>query len=264
MDDYALDLGGKTYISSKRAAEITGYTKDYVGQLARGGKIDAKLVGRNWYINEKSILAHKRDGTSRRGKAEVQQAQREREDRILNEGGIAFEKDETPLIPQPLKSDVAEKDDQKTKVSNRPTDNTEIEATSVPVTVQKTVDHRTPVNTKGTGMRKSVVTEGVPTQQQEIYIPEQSFNNKDSDTPSVTSYGGRKKRYRKEVSPLLGALVAAVLLAVLTGAVFVEKRLEYSQERLELIGDAGVEASYGFRAISEVLLSASAFLNHVE
>jgi len=54
-----LTLNGRTYLSTKRAAEITGYTTDYVGQLARGGKIDAQLVGRNWYIDEVSIKKHK-------------------------------------------------------------------------------------------------------------------------------------------------------------------------------------------------------------
>lgn len=54
-----LVLNGRTYLSTKRAAEITGYTTDYVGQLARGGKIDAQLVGRNWYIDEDSITKHK-------------------------------------------------------------------------------------------------------------------------------------------------------------------------------------------------------------
>jgi hypothetical protein len=43
-------LAGKKYVSSKRAAEISGYAKDYVGQLCRGGKLSAKLIGRNWYI----------------------------------------------------------------------------------------------------------------------------------------------------------------------------------------------------------------------
>lgn len=54
-----LVLNGRTYLSTKRAAEVTGYTTDYVGQLARGGKVDAQLVGRNWYISEDSITKHK-------------------------------------------------------------------------------------------------------------------------------------------------------------------------------------------------------------
>ena len=54
-----LVLDGKKYVSSARAAELVGYTKDYVGQLARAGKIDCQLIGRSWYVSEESIQKHK-------------------------------------------------------------------------------------------------------------------------------------------------------------------------------------------------------------
>lgn len=57
MDELTLD--GKIYISSKRAAAITGYAKDYVGQLCREGRVEARLVGRSWYVLENSIKAHR-------------------------------------------------------------------------------------------------------------------------------------------------------------------------------------------------------------
>lgn len=57
MDELTLD--GKKYLSSKRAAKVTGYAKDYVGQLCREGRVDARLVGRNWYVLESSILEHR-------------------------------------------------------------------------------------------------------------------------------------------------------------------------------------------------------------
>ena len=57
MDE--LTIGEKTYISSKRAAEITGYAKDYVGQLCREGRVEATLVGRSWYVLESSIRTHR-------------------------------------------------------------------------------------------------------------------------------------------------------------------------------------------------------------
>ena len=56
MDD--LVLNGRKYISSKRASEITGYAKDYIGQLARSGKLDAKRFGRAWYVNEDDLRRH--------------------------------------------------------------------------------------------------------------------------------------------------------------------------------------------------------------
>ena len=46
------------YISSKRAAALTGYARDYIGQLIRQGKLDAQRVGRAWYVSEVSIKTH--------------------------------------------------------------------------------------------------------------------------------------------------------------------------------------------------------------
>lgn len=54
-----ITIGDKIYISAKRAAEITGYARDYVGQLCREGHVDAKMVGRSWYVYEPSIRTHR-------------------------------------------------------------------------------------------------------------------------------------------------------------------------------------------------------------
>lgn len=57
MDELTID--DKKYISSKHAAKITGYAKDYVGQLCREGRVEARLVGRSWYVLEDSIREHR-------------------------------------------------------------------------------------------------------------------------------------------------------------------------------------------------------------
>ncbi|MEK7602545.1 MAG: helix-turn-helix domain-containing protein [Patescibacteria group bacterium] len=57
MDE--LTIGDQKYLSSKKAAQITGYAKDYVGQLCREGRVEARLVGRNWYVLESSLLEHR-------------------------------------------------------------------------------------------------------------------------------------------------------------------------------------------------------------
>ncbi len=54
-----ITLEGKEFISSKRAAEITGYAKDYIGQLCREGRVESRLIGRNWYILESSVREHR-------------------------------------------------------------------------------------------------------------------------------------------------------------------------------------------------------------
>ncbi len=57
MDELTID--DKKYISSKQAAKITGYAKDYVGQLCREGYVEARRVGRNWYVLESAIKDHR-------------------------------------------------------------------------------------------------------------------------------------------------------------------------------------------------------------
>ena len=57
MDELLIEE--KKYISSKRAAQVTGYAKDYIGQLCREGRLPARLVGRNWYVLETAINDHR-------------------------------------------------------------------------------------------------------------------------------------------------------------------------------------------------------------
>lgn len=54
-------IDGNEYISSKRASQLSGYTQDYIGQLARSGQIDAKRVGGLWYISSPSLDTYKRE-----------------------------------------------------------------------------------------------------------------------------------------------------------------------------------------------------------
>ena len=45
-------------LSTKEASEISGYTSDYIGQLCRGAKLDARMIGNAWMITEDSLRAH--------------------------------------------------------------------------------------------------------------------------------------------------------------------------------------------------------------
>lgn len=56
MDE--LQISGKRYISSKRAAQQRGYHADYIGQLIRGGKVTGQKVGRAWYVEIASLDAY--------------------------------------------------------------------------------------------------------------------------------------------------------------------------------------------------------------
>lgn len=57
MDEIIIEE--KRYISSKQAAKMTGYAKDYIGQLCREGRVPARLVGRSWYVLESAIQDHR-------------------------------------------------------------------------------------------------------------------------------------------------------------------------------------------------------------
>lgn len=52
-------LQDENYISARRVHELFGYTSDYVGQLCRAGKLKSKMIGRSWFVTEKSVFEHK-------------------------------------------------------------------------------------------------------------------------------------------------------------------------------------------------------------
>src|SRR3989344_2053381 len=57
-------LEGKSYVSAKRASEISGYARDYIGQLARGGLIGAQRVGGLWYVSLDSLTTYQKNADS--------------------------------------------------------------------------------------------------------------------------------------------------------------------------------------------------------
>ncbi len=56
MDE--LEISGKRYISTRRAAREHKYHSDYIGQLIRGGKVHGQKVGRSWYVDEVSLATY--------------------------------------------------------------------------------------------------------------------------------------------------------------------------------------------------------------
>jgi hypothetical protein len=62
---------GKEFIKASVLAEKFRYTQDYLGQLCRGKKVDARLVGRAWYINLDSLNSHRTARYKAVGKSEA-------------------------------------------------------------------------------------------------------------------------------------------------------------------------------------------------
>jgi hypothetical protein len=58
-DTEGIIFDGEAYVSSKEASQITGYAKDYIGQLCRSSKLKCRQVGRGWYISKLSISREK-------------------------------------------------------------------------------------------------------------------------------------------------------------------------------------------------------------
>jgi len=55
-----ITVKGVEYQRASVLAKKFKYTSDYIGQLCRGKKVDAQLVGRSWYVNPESLKSHKK------------------------------------------------------------------------------------------------------------------------------------------------------------------------------------------------------------
>src|SRR3989338_938569 len=70
--DALLSFEGKGYISTSRASKVTGYSPDYVGQMARAGIIPSRQVGNRWYVEQAGILKHKESKDALLGAVQVE------------------------------------------------------------------------------------------------------------------------------------------------------------------------------------------------
>ena len=46
------------WITTKEAADLTGYNQEYIRQMIRAGRIDAEKKGRDWWVDRDSIESH--------------------------------------------------------------------------------------------------------------------------------------------------------------------------------------------------------------
>ena len=70
--DSLVSFDGKDHVSAARAAKITGYHPDYVGQLARTGAVISRQVGNRWYVDREAIVAHKQEKDGLLGAVQAQ------------------------------------------------------------------------------------------------------------------------------------------------------------------------------------------------
>ena len=55
-----ISFGDKEYIKASEVAKRFKYTQDYVGQLCRNKKVEARLVGRTWYVVPESVTSYRK------------------------------------------------------------------------------------------------------------------------------------------------------------------------------------------------------------
>lgn len=55
-----ISFGNKEYLKASEVAKRFRYTQDYVGQLCRSKKVDARLVGRTWYVEPESVTEYRK------------------------------------------------------------------------------------------------------------------------------------------------------------------------------------------------------------
>jgi len=55
-----ISFDSKDYVRAADIAEQFRYTQDYVGQLCRSGKVDARLVGRAWFVYPESVVEYRK------------------------------------------------------------------------------------------------------------------------------------------------------------------------------------------------------------
>lgn len=85
-----LILEGEKYISSKRASESSGYSQDYIGQLARKGLVEAQRIGGLWYISEGSLNTYKKDAESFKPEPPNQKSRASEPDAIVSFDGREY------------------------------------------------------------------------------------------------------------------------------------------------------------------------------
>ncbi|MCA9366423.1 hypothetical protein KC722_02475, partial [Candidatus Kaiserbacteria bacterium] len=114
-----ISVNGETFIKANILARELGYTADYVGQLCRGGKVKAELVGRSWFVEPESLRSHRKGryrSVAKKSKLQIEKQTKTTETVPAKEGSthipinkhfysrgvqknVRYEMDESELMP---------------------------------------------------------------------------------------------------------------------------------------------------------------------
>ncbi len=111
-----ITFDGKGYVSATRASSITGYSHDYVTQLAREEKIPSHQIGNRWYVERQGILAHKKEKDSLLAAVQAQSVGINRESiesspqslpETRSESHFVYQEDASELFPRIQEKEVS-------------------------------------------------------------------------------------------------------------------------------------------------------------
>ncbi len=105
MDE--LEIDGKKYLSSKRAAREHKYHIDYIGQLIRAGKVVGKKVGRSWYVEAESLRSYLA-AESAAPQTPVQASQPQAHTPVAHAQPIVSLRDPSPSPFEPVRTETVE------------------------------------------------------------------------------------------------------------------------------------------------------------
>jgi hypothetical protein len=55
MSSRQIGIAGITYVRSRDAARVVGFTPDYVSKMAREGRIDGYFIDKRWFVDLASL-----------------------------------------------------------------------------------------------------------------------------------------------------------------------------------------------------------------
>jgi hypothetical protein len=235
---------GKTYVSSADAAKATGYSQDYIGQLARSGAVTAKKVGRKWFVEKASLEAHKNhnDGLL----AAVQ----------AGAAGITQEKEASITRPSTTeKAPVNETDLPKKAAHAIPIITYQRDDGSlVPGAHSKEEDtpkHAPEIKT----MPQPLARKDLRTQPAHRSLPSQVRHQDSLKQPKATIQKARKIRKKSNIGRSLAVGCSLVfMLFIVSAVVYPDKTILYVHNALNGIGISVTEASLGTDSILVTLL----------
>lgn len=94
-------LDGVEYKKATEVAKQFGYTSDYLGQLCRAKKINARLVGRSWFVNVPSLEKHRSNKYQTIGKSTKKHTNEKEKEAVSNSNITSKQYLKRVLSPEP-------------------------------------------------------------------------------------------------------------------------------------------------------------------